>query len=378
MLSIPIHNKPNTSPEHQQLQPSSLAIPRREVFDIRAQLMAEDDTEHNENAELISGLESGDLKPAVYEGGFKTWECAIDLAKLLVVEEVPGILSESSEEEMEGEGEGKTEPVTVIELGAGTGIPSLAILHSLLSRPQQQQQDTNQQSKGGKRRRRRVHFVFADYNSAVLRLVTVPNILLTWHQCRCRRRKIESGSDNAEDKQGELKGDKREENDDGDEREGDLEIESGLLDEFRRDLERAEISVSFVSGAWSPKFVELALSQPRTQQQQQQQQEGKERQPGSESSVPGKLLILASETIYSPSSLRAFAETLVSLQRQGTSLPVSRAKAYIAAKKVYFGVGGGVDEFLAVLKDVPGGDALVVKEKVDIEDEGVGRIILEV
>lgn len=56
------------------------------MFDIRAQLMAEDSTEQENNEELISGLEHGDIKPNFYEGGFKTWECALDLAKLVVGE----------------------------------------------------------------------------------------------------------------------------------------------------------------------------------------------------------------------------------------------------------------------------------------------------
>lgn len=47
--------------------------------------MAEDSADH-ENEELISGLEQGDLKPNFYEGGFKTWECALDLAKVVVAE----------------------------------------------------------------------------------------------------------------------------------------------------------------------------------------------------------------------------------------------------------------------------------------------------
>lgn len=58
-----------------------IVIARREIFDIRTQLMAEDN-ENYDNAELIAGLEEGDLKPNFYEGGFKTWECALDLAKL--------------------------------------------------------------------------------------------------------------------------------------------------------------------------------------------------------------------------------------------------------------------------------------------------------
>lgn len=63
-----------------------VTIARREVFDIRAQLMAEDSAEHEqrENEEFISGLEHGDIKPNFYEGGFKTWECALDLMRFVV------------------------------------------------------------------------------------------------------------------------------------------------------------------------------------------------------------------------------------------------------------------------------------------------------
>lgn len=49
--------------------------------------MAEDGIDSNENAELLSGLEKGDIQTRIYEGGFKTWECAIDLAKLLAAYE---------------------------------------------------------------------------------------------------------------------------------------------------------------------------------------------------------------------------------------------------------------------------------------------------
>jgi protein-histidine N-methyltransferase len=62
-----------------------ITLGRREVIDIRTQLMAEDTADH-ENEELIAGLEEGDLKPNFYEGGFKTWECSLDLAKLVASE----------------------------------------------------------------------------------------------------------------------------------------------------------------------------------------------------------------------------------------------------------------------------------------------------
>lgn len=56
-------------------------IPRRELFDIKLQLMAEDDSNSHERA---SGLNASDIQTNVYEGGFKTWECSLDLARLLL------------------------------------------------------------------------------------------------------------------------------------------------------------------------------------------------------------------------------------------------------------------------------------------------------
>ena len=42
----------------------------------------------NEDREpILDDLEKGDLRPNVYEGGFKTWECAVDLAEVVAEEE---------------------------------------------------------------------------------------------------------------------------------------------------------------------------------------------------------------------------------------------------------------------------------------------------
>jgi protein-histidine N-methyltransferase len=51
-------------------------------------------------------------------------------------------------------------------------------------------------------------------------------------------------------------------------------------------------------------------------------------------------LILSSEGIYSPASLPQFTSVLVTCLR---------GQALVASKKVYFGVGGGVTEFLTEL-----------------------------
>jgi protein-histidine N-methyltransferase len=56
---------------------SRLSIPRREWWDIRVQLMAEE----HEVAEV--GLGKDDIKTGVYEGGFKSWESSVDLVKVL-------------------------------------------------------------------------------------------------------------------------------------------------------------------------------------------------------------------------------------------------------------------------------------------------------
>lgn len=57
---------------------SKLNIPRREWWDVRVQLMAE---EEHETAEV--GLGKDDIKTGVYEGGFKSWESSVDLVKVL-------------------------------------------------------------------------------------------------------------------------------------------------------------------------------------------------------------------------------------------------------------------------------------------------------
>ena len=58
----------------------NIKLPRRELFDIRAQLMAEDTSFERS---LAMGLSADDITPRIYEGGFKTWECSVDLARYL-------------------------------------------------------------------------------------------------------------------------------------------------------------------------------------------------------------------------------------------------------------------------------------------------------
>lgn len=56
----------------------NIQLPRRELWDVRVQLMAEED-----DGETEEGLGNHDVKTGVYEGGFKSWESSVDLVKVL-------------------------------------------------------------------------------------------------------------------------------------------------------------------------------------------------------------------------------------------------------------------------------------------------------
>ena len=45
--------------------------------------MAEDDLEPDQSPSTI-GLSADDILPKTYEGGFKTWECSVELAEYLL------------------------------------------------------------------------------------------------------------------------------------------------------------------------------------------------------------------------------------------------------------------------------------------------------
>ena len=87
------------------------------------------------DAPYSSELRASDLLPGVYEGGFKLWECAVDLA---------GFLAELPDAEL-----GPAH--RVLELGCGHGLPGLVAL------------------------RRGAQVDFVDYNVEVLQQLTIPN-----------------------------------------------------------------------------------------------------------------------------------------------------------------------------------------------------------
>ncbi|RMZ76143.1 hypothetical protein DV738_g5088, partial [Chaetothyriales sp. CBS 135597] len=252
---------------------------RRSLFDIRAQLMAEADIA-NDNDHLLTGLDKGDLTSGVYEGGFKTWECAVDLAQYVGSQQFEGSWH-------------------IIELGAGSAIPSC----------------------------KRYQFTLCDYNEAVLKLCTAPNVLLNTDHSIITL-----------DPSQQVK-------------EQDLDLEGFDPARLVRDLDSKAISVGFIAGSWGPELAELAMS---------------EQPPGTRPN----LLVLASETIYAPGSLLAFVQTLERFLNSGAPSVV----ILVAAKQLYFGVGGGVEEFARVAAQ----KGLAVDLVSQVPSAGVNRVILSI
>jgi protein-histidine N-methyltransferase len=70
-----------------------LTLARRDLFDARFQLIAEDDGEERKAdgsspstgpSSVLEYLDApSDIVPGVYEGGLKTWECSLDLVSYL-------------------------------------------------------------------------------------------------------------------------------------------------------------------------------------------------------------------------------------------------------------------------------------------------------
>ncbi|EFJ45855.1 hypothetical protein VOLCADRAFT_105747 [Volvox carteri f. nagariensis] len=105
----------------------------------------------DEAANILSDkrVASSDLVPGKYEGGFKLWECSLDLCKMLLqrYHVVPERVL--SDPELASELQGKK----VLELGCGHGLPGVLALMC-----------------GAE-----VHF--QDYNQEVIRRLTIPNVI---------------------------------------------------------------------------------------------------------------------------------------------------------------------------------------------------------
>ncbi|SPO23697.1 related to HPM1 - AdoMet-dependent methyltransferase [Ustilago trichophora] len=318
---------------------------RRDLFDARFQMLLDEDDDDDERGEGESKDAQGngmvaaqgsvdaesDLIPGVYEGGLKTWECALDL-----VETIDALHATSGGAEADGSWSSRLSGKNVLELGCGTALPSLFLLSQVLKDPL-----------GGKIN---LTLHLADYNAAVLQLVTLPNLLLTWYaspassayrttleaeQLRQERHELtRRGQDHFDTSAQAAAGE-----------EGELAISDELLSSFSASLEERGIGLKFYSGAW--------VNFPKTL---------------------GKMdMLLTSETIYSLESLPALVELLSRYAKPEGE--VEAGLVLVAAKVIYFGVGGGVESFKQTLGQLTPAAKV---ESLHSVTKGVGRTVLSV
>lgn len=180
-------------------------------------------------------------------------------------------------------------------------------------------------------------FLLADYNPTVLYLVTLPNLILTWALQQRKEDAVIEAAFTPDDE---------------------LELTPEVLDAFRQSLSSNQITLSFLSGAWSPEFVDLLYGASL---------------PADGLPETTRTLLLGSETIYSPFALESFAGTLLSvLQRERSHRPAGHARALVAAKRLYFGVGGSLDDFVDKMRGL-GASVRTLFE----ETKGVHRGVVE-
>ena len=267
------------------------------------QLMAE--TNPDTTSHLLNN--PSDLQIAVYEGGLKTWESATDLAQYLLERAHPRDTSDGDSED------------AVVELGCGTALPSLVMFQQVIRT-------------GGNTR-----LVLQDYNEEVLRLVTVPNLLLLWALVHSDESMLPTLP---EYDGGKAAGDEG----------GELEVTPELLERFELDLLSKGVDVMLISGPWSERMNEKLVT-----------------------ALQGKhnVLVLAAETIYSPASTEVFSNMLERILGQAKN-----GRGLIAAKRIYFGIGGSIDTF----KESMLSKGVIAREVADsdVGRSGVGRCIIEV
>ncbi|SCU86305.1 LAME_0D05490g1_1 [Lachancea meyersii CBS 8951] len=260
----------------------SIPLYRRELFDVKHQLMTESEEKTDEDAkvelEILIGETNEDLRKNVYEGGLKSWECSIDLVDAL------------SDSVHRGKNRG-----TIVELGCGTSLPSEYLFSQLLSRSAQPCDVT---------------FILADYNESVLRLVSLPNFIITWAMETLSLQ--------------ELTGLQQSNNDSVPVVENELLFTEALLQKFQEDIFARGISLKLLSGSWGRTFHNVLDSALQNSS--------------------SELLLLSSETIYQPDMLPVISDLILQLLQDSQSRQQT-ATALVAAKDIYFGVGGSVIEF---------------------------------
>jgi len=112
-----------TVPQDQQQQQQAMQLQRINGQFIQEYAMQRHaDTLQLQNTDLVAG---------VYEGGFKLWECAIDLVNYLIEGKVIETLTQLKQQQSQSQQQSqqKQQPLLrVLEVGCGHGIPAIYCL----------------------------------------------------------------------------------------------------------------------------------------------------------------------------------------------------------------------------------------------------------
>ncbi|WWC87635.1 uncharacterized protein L201_002525 [Kwoniella dendrophila CBS 6074] len=350
----------NSLPEEISYSPLSLPfletpLLRRDLFDARFQLYNKADIQDSDQGKKDQGEEYVDAKtdliPGLYEGGLKSWEGGVDLVEVL---SSIGNDQKDIADWVRGS--------SVLEVGCGTSLPTLYLLRSLLSIPPPSSSSSSALTSSTK-----TIFHLQDYNSLVLSLVTLPNLILsTIPYLPVEALHAPNDEEDVESVLPDL------------ENPGNLIITSKLKDAFITLLKERNIQLKFTYGHWDGLSNSLKKDQDK-----------------------GYNLVLTAETIYAEESNESLLSVLKqsikgsteeNLHKEDVQLEDSLGNlkvddewkikplreqgegfVLIAAKILYFGVGGGLTAFLNRVEDNKGW-----WKNVKDWTKGVGRKVVQV
>ncbi|KAF7305767.1 hypothetical protein HMN09_00730400 [Mycena chlorophos] len=210
----------------------------------------------------------------------------------------------------------------ILEAGCGTAIPSTYILSQLFhEEPTPEGAELHLQ----------------DYNASVVELITFPNIVLAWYMSPASQRYRSSVAPDSDAGTLPLADPTSP---------GELPMTSELKEAFSASLELHNIRLRFFSGPWQSLAAHLLAAKYD--------------------------IVLTSETIYRVDAVPALIQLLRAASGEQTI-------CLVAAKVLYFGVGGGVAEFVAALeKESKGWGWKANPRTVWERTTGVGRKILQI
>jgi hypothetical protein len=278
-----------------------------------------------------------DIEPGLYEGGRKVWECSLDLVRYLAEHEISlhrplGTLTPDQDMTLVDEKNTvrSTTRTFALELGCGHGLPGCYLLRQALqAHPQRKvgmtavEDDVSSQTDLG------FTMVFTDYNESVVLDATLSNIALN-----C------------------------------------IGTDQSCIDHIVP-------HILLGAGDWLDMSRQLQQQQqPVSPQLDTMDTTAVDDGSGGWHKLPrhGKFdLILAAETLYSLDAARATAQLLQWHLQPETGV------AYIATKRYYFGVNGGIDSFRSAAAAADMAAAASSSHVLDIEcvqvmDSGTGNI----